>query len=273
MRSPTQGRRQTRTTPAGHPSTINMSGAFRRPTILQLRYRIAPEFWRVLLWLLGRRGGNWPLWIDSPQRSSPPPLDGLTATFVNHSTFLLGLSGVGILTDPIWADRAGPFSWLGPSRVRSSRAGVSLTALPPIDLVLLSHNHYDHLNLATLRRLLVHDPVFVTGLGNGRWLMRRGFRRVIQLDWWQSYRHGALEVTMTPAQHFSRRGLFDADRTLWGGFVVRGPAGAVFFAACRTRATPCTTSLKYAPTGTARPSAAAHRCRRTARWLMQTPTT
>jgi L-ascorbate metabolism protein UlaG (beta-lactamase superfamily) len=184
--------------------------------------------WRVMFWLLTRRRG-WPRWIDSPQGSAPPPLGGLTATFVNHSTFLLGLSGVGVLTDPIWANRAGPFSWLGPHRVR--RPGLAFTALPPIELVLLSHNHYDHCNLDTLRRLRAeHDPLFVTGLGIGRWLVRRGFTRVVELGWWQSHRHGALDVTMTPAQHFSRRGLFDADRTLWGGFVVRGPAGTVFFA-------------------------------------------
>src|SRR5207248_886003 len=127
------------------------------------------------------------------------------ATFVNHSCFLLRLPGVTVLTDPIWSDRASPLSWAGPRRVR--RPGLPFDRLPPVDVVLLSHNHYDHLDLPTLRRLRdAFDPLLLAGLGHGRYLARRGFRRVVELDWWQSYRHGpALEVTLTPARHFSRR--------------------------------------------------------------------
>jgi L-ascorbate metabolism protein UlaG (beta-lactamase superfamily) len=187
---------------------------------------------QVLRWVLGRRRGAWPRWVEDPPQPppAPPPPGGLALTFVNHSTFLLRLPGLAVLTDPIWSNRAGPVPWVGPRRAR--RPGLAFDRLPPIDLVLLSHNHYDHLNLPTLRRLRDSwGPVVVTGLGNGALLARHGLQRVVELDWWQSYRHGSrLEVTMTPAQHFSGRGPFDADRMLWGGFTLRGPAGLVFFA-------------------------------------------
>jgi L-ascorbate metabolism protein UlaG (beta-lactamase superfamily) len=189
-------------------------------------------FWQVLRWMLGRRRTAWPRWVEDPP---PPPLPapppgGLAVTFVNQSTFLLRLPGATLLTDPIWSDRASPLSWAGPRRAR--RPGLAFNDLAPVGLVLLSHNHYDHLDLPTLRRLRdAWNPLVVTGLGLGRYLERRGFRRVVELDWWETYRHAErLEITFTPARHFTRRGLFDTNRVLWGGFALRGPAGLVYFA-------------------------------------------
>lgn len=188
--------------------------------------------WQVLRWMLGRRRTPWPRWVEDPPPPPLPPLPpgGLAATFINQSTFLLRLPGATLLTDPIWSDRASPVSWAGPRRAR--RPGLPFNDLPPVGLVLLSHNHYDHLDLPTLRRLRdAWKPLVVTGLGLGRYLERRGFRRVVELDWWETYRHGErLEVTFTPARHFTRRGLFDTNRVLWGGFALRGPAGLVYFA-------------------------------------------
>jgi L-ascorbate metabolism protein UlaG (beta-lactamase superfamily) len=179
-----------------------------------------------------RRPVRWPRWIDDPVRDGPPaaPADHeIAATFVGQSTFLIQLGGVNALTDPVWSHRASPVRWAGPRRVR--RPGIAFDDLPPVHLVLVSHNHYDHMDLPTLRRLRQRfDPVFVTGLGNRRYLRKRGLRRVEELDWWQSCpAPGGLTVTMTPAQHFSRRGLFDRLRTLWGGFVLTAGTKQVFF--------------------------------------------
>ncbi len=188
--------------------------------------------WRVLGWMARRRPQPWPRWIDDPTQPGPPAVLGphqIAATFVGQSTFLLQLDGVNVLTDPVWSDRASPLRWAGPRRVR--RPGLAFEQLPPIHLVLVSHNHYDHMDLTTLRRLQRRfDPLFVTGLGNRHYLRKRGLRRVEELDWWQTCPGpGGMVVTMTPAQHFSRRGLFDRLRTLWGGFVLTSASGRIFF--------------------------------------------
>src|SRR5262249_50928045 len=112
------------------------------------------QVWRVLGWMAKRRPERWPRWIDDPDQPGPP--DGLSphqiaATFVGQSTFLLQINGVNVLTDPVWSDRASPLRWAGPRRVR--RPALAFDKLPPIHLVLISHNHYDHMDLTTLRRL------------------------------------------------------------------------------------------------------------------------
>ncbi len=196
----------------------------------------APKYgfraWRVLNWLARRRPQRWPRWIDDPLLPDPPAVlagHAVAATFIGQSTFLLQWDSVNVLTDPIWSVRASPLRWAGPRRVR--RPGVDFDKLPPIDVVVLSHNHYDHMDLPTLRRLQQRfAPLFVTGLGNRRYLIKRGLTRIEELDWWQTW-EGAngLSVTMTPAQHFSRRGLFDRLRTLWGGFVLTAADKRVLF--------------------------------------------
>jgi L-ascorbate metabolism protein UlaG (beta-lactamase superfamily) len=184
----------------------------------------------VLRWMLTRRPARWPKHVEVSRPTVLPnvPPGGLSATFVGHSTFLLRLPEAVVLTDPIWSERASPLSWAGPRRVR--QPGLTWEQLPPVDLVLLSHNHYDHLDLPTLVRLRdTTNPLILTTLGLGPYLARRGFQRVVELDWWQDYRHADLQVTLTPARHASGRGLFDRDRTLWGGFVVRSAGGVVFY--------------------------------------------
>jgi len=162
----------------------------------------------------------WPAWIEEPPRQ-PQPLNGGTVvvTFVGHSTFLIQTAAGNILTDPMYSKRAGPFNLVGPRRVR--QPAVRFDDLPPIAVVLLSHNHYDHCDLATLRRVARRfDPLIVTPLGNGRFARRVGFRRIEELDWWQAASTSPLPVTLTPARHFSARTPFDRNRALWGGFVV-----------------------------------------------------
>jgi len=194
----------------------------------------APAGFRALLrWQFGRNQGAWPAWVENTARPDLPAVLGprdCAVTFVGHATFLLQFAGLNVLTDPIWSDRCSPVSWAGPKRVRAP--GIDFAALPRIDLVLLSHNHYDHLDLATLRRLhAAHRPLIVTTLGNAPFLAAEGIDTAVELDWWQSHEpQPGVKVTVTPAQHFAARGLHDRSKTLWGGFVLETPAGKVWFA-------------------------------------------
>jgi L-ascorbate metabolism protein UlaG (beta-lactamase superfamily) len=190
-------------------------------------------FLDFLRWQLTRRRGEWNKWNYS-EPVAPPPMrvDGekLRITFVNHATVLIQTGSLNILTDPIWSDRASPFTWAGPKRHRAP--GLRFEDLPPIDVVLLSHNHYDHLDLATLIRLSKeHEPRFVAGLGNRALLQKHGIADAIELDWWdEAELSNQGRVTCVPAQHFSGRSLSDIDCTLWCGFVIQAPAGNIYFA-------------------------------------------
>ncbi len=149
-------------------------------------------------------------------------------TFINQASFLIRLPGALVLTDPIFSQRCSPVSWAGPKRVRAP--GIALADLPRPDVVVLSHNHYDHMDLPSLRALQQrHAPTFVTMLGNGRRLARLGIA-AIELDWWQEVRQGALRIIATPARHFAARTPFDRNRALWGGFMLGVPDGQVLFA-------------------------------------------
>ena len=158
---------------------------------------------------------RWPSEVPvEPRRPPAAGPDEVIVTFVGHSTFLIQAAGINALIDPVYAKRAGPLSFAGPRRVRAP--GVRFDDLPPISLVLLSHNHYDHCDLGTLRTLTRRfHPAAVTPTGNGRLLRAAGFQRIEELDWWQASSTAPLPVTVTPAQHFSARGPFDRNRALW----------------------------------------------------------
>ena len=181
--------------------------------------------------ILERRGG-WPAWIDVPTDTPPTRVGGsdIRVTFVNHATLLIQLDSLNILTDPVWSDRVSPVSWLGPKRHRPP--GIRFEDLPPIDVVLLSHNHYDHMDLPTLRRLVAaFHPRIVAGLGNAAYLARHGVPGAEDIDWWQSRALArGVRVTGVPAQHWSARSLTDKWKTLWLGFVIEGRGGPVYFA-------------------------------------------
>jgi L-ascorbate metabolism protein UlaG (beta-lactamase superfamily) len=172
----------------------------------------------------------WPAHVDLlPQR--PPQLDGAAAvvTFIGHSTFLLQTAAGNVLTDPMYSQRAGPLNVLGPKRVR--QPAVRFEDLPPISVVLLSHNHYDHCDLPTLRKLADRDdPLVVTPLGNGDLARSAGIRRVQERDWWQEATTTPLPIALTPAHHFSARTPLDRNRALWGGFVLTTGGQRIFFA-------------------------------------------
>ncbi len=188
----------------------------------------------VLRWkLLGGRPADWPQQPGAeavtpalPTHLSP---DEAAATFIGHSTFLLQFAdGLNVLTDPVWSERVSPVKFAGPRRARPP--AIAFDDLPPVQLVLVSHGHYDHLDLATLRRLDERfNPLFLTGLGNHAFLRGHGLRQVEELDWWQSHRFRGLEVTFTPAQHWSKRSAGKRNDTLWGGFWLRSGKLSVYF--------------------------------------------
>ena len=243
------------------PSNAFAPAPFRRGTFHNASGRTKHGLAAALRWLITRSPGPWPTHVEDVQVA--PPLarvdDGsVRATVIGHATVLVQVAGLNVLTDPVMSTRIGPTSWLGPRRVRAP--AVPFDAIPPIDVVLLSHDHYDHLDRPTLRRLAARDdPLVLTGLRVGR---KVPSRNVVELDWWQSHAlRDGIAATYVPAEHFSGRGAFDRDKSLWGGFVLDTPHGKVYFAgdtargfhfrAIRERFGPMTLSLlpigAYAP--------------------------
>lgn len=160
-----------------------------------------------------------------------PVQTGLRATWLGHSTVLLEIDGRRVLTDPVWSERASPLRFAGPKRFQP--VPVPISALPPLDAVVLSHDHYDHLDQGGVRELARLGVPFYTSLGVGAHLAAYGVpeERIVELDWWESAQLPGADLTFTaaPSQHFSGRGLGDRNRTLWSSFVVKGPRHAVFF--------------------------------------------
>jgi L-ascorbate metabolism protein UlaG (beta-lactamase superfamily) len=197
-------------------------------------------------WLTGDGRARWPETVSVTPTIPPRRVDGqkMLVTWIGHSTVLVQTAGLNILTDPIWSERASPFSFLGPKRVRAP--GVRFDDLPKIDLVLVSHDHYDHMDLATLKRLWERDrPRIVTSLGNGTILAAAGIRAeafdwgrgtMVHCDWHPDPRlqYRAMippcRVTIEPVHHWSSRWGVDRNRALWSGFSIRLPGGNLFFA-------------------------------------------
>jgi L-ascorbate metabolism protein UlaG (beta-lactamase superfamily) len=193
----------------------------------------AKGLWDLVRWKWSAEPGPWDEFTDARPGSAPPRgvKEGeLRVTFVNHATLLVQIDGLNILTDPIWSERSSPVSWAGPKRVRPP--GIRFEDLPPIDVVLISHNHFDHLDLPTLERLAsTFRPRFIVPLGNHDLLAERQIQRIHELDWWQSFALSErTRVSAVPAQHFSQRGVHDRDASLWAGFVIESQAGSVYFA-------------------------------------------
>ncbi|MEO8725190.1 MAG: MBL fold metallo-hydrolase [Acidobacteriaceae bacterium] len=182
--------------------------------------------------MLTRRPGKWRKWTANRLQPAPPERVGageLRVTFVGHATVLIQFDGVNLLTDPMWSLRASPVQWAGPKRRRP--AGIPLKQLPPIDAVLLSHNHYDHCDLPTLKQIARrYQPAIYLPLGLRALAAACGFSIMHEMDWWESQSCGQLAIRSLPAQHFSARTPFDRNRTLWCGWEIASPSsGAVQF--------------------------------------------
>ena len=221
--------------PSSSPSHHRPDGGFRNPWPSSQLH----GFRDFLKWTLVERRKNArppdpdpaTFQLGTPQfvkpRSAP---DAVTLTWIGHSSFLLQLAGLNILLDPIWSQRASPVQFVGPRRW--VRPGIAFDALPPIDVVALSHDHYDHLDAGTIRRLASRYPAahWLAPIGVGAFLRHRGAREVTERDWWETTTIGAVKVTCVPAQHFSGRTIGRRNRTLWCGWTFQSTDYRVFFA-------------------------------------------
>jgi len=212
------------------PSHHAPGGGFQNPGGARITARVGS----LLKWKFVDRPYRVPLAGPLPRATPafvvPRNREGaLSVTWVGHSTLLVQIGAVNVLTDPMWSDRASPVQWAGPRRLTAP--GVPFEALPPIDVVLQSHDHYDHLDDRTVRRIAAAHPDarWVAPLGVGPFLRARGVRQVTEHDWWDETDAGGLRIACAPAQHFSGRGFRDRNRSLWCSWAVRGRGAAVYF--------------------------------------------
>jgi N-acyl-phosphatidylethanolamine-hydrolysing phospholipase D len=177
---------------------------------------------RIWVTLAPRPGAAPRVPYDSAAIARSPSL-----TWIGHSTFLVRMDGVTFLTDPMFSERASPFSFAGPRRLVPP--GVPLDALPAVDFVVLSHDHYDHADLESVKELAERGVTFVVPMGLGEWVRRAG-GNAVELDWWQAVELHGVRIQSVPAQHFSGRSLMDGGRRLWAGWVVSGPTRRFYHA-------------------------------------------
>ncbi len=204
---------------------IYKNGRFDLPS-----HRREASFIEIMKWQLGGSKAKWPRHVPNKAYTAPPARvddNRIAATWIGHATVLLQTQGLNILTDPFFSKRASPTQLIGPSRVRNP--GIALKNLPPIDLILLSHSHYDHMDKPALQWLAKNRAAkLITPLQNAR--HTNGFE-VIDLDWHEAHSHGQAQITVLPALHWSKRTTRDTNRSLWGAFMVELPAGAIYFGA------------------------------------------
>lgn len=188
------------------------------------------NFFDLIKWKITAEDSNWPELVAN-QTYPVIPLDETkraVVTFINHATFLIKLKNLTVLTDPVFSERVSPFKFLGPKRVRE--AGMKLEELPLIDVVIISHNHYDHLDLESLKQIDgKFHPLFLVPLGNEKLLKEAGIQNVREMDWWEEQLIKEHKIVFTPSQHWSARGLFDRCETLWGSFYILSPQFKTYF--------------------------------------------
>lgn len=174
---------------------------------------------------------KWPVFVENtatPILAENLPLEKTHITYINHASHLIQLQNCNILLDPVFSKSTGP-SFLGPKRVRNP--GIDLHHLPPIHFVLISHNHYDHMDLKSLNHLnKLFNPLFIVPLGNQKYLSSQKISNVIELDWWQTHKYNTQQsISLVPAQHWSMRKINDANKALWGGFWITSGALKIYY--------------------------------------------
>lgn len=194
------------------------------------------SFWQLLKWRMTGNPKDWPEQVENPpmelnvKDTSKIPEGEVYVTFINHSTCLIQTKDLTLITDPVYSKRVSPVSFAGPARVRPP--AVPFDKLPKIDVVIISHNHYDHLDLDTLEKISKRDgSKFIVPLGDKDLLEVEGIDNVLEADWWQEFQLTDItSLTMTPVQHWSARGLFDRRDSLWGGYVISQKNKQIYFA-------------------------------------------
>lgn len=189
------------------------------------------SFLDVLKWKIGADTKPWPENVKNKDYPAPVLPEGkkVNLTFINHATFLIQLQGLTVITDPVFSERVSPVTFAGPKRARLP--GVTLENLPAIDVVIVSHNHYDHMDLSSLKAIdAKFHPLFIVPLKNREFLIKNGIQNVVELDWWQEHKVKAATFTLTPCLHWSSRSLWDKYETLWGSFMVTMEGFKLYFA-------------------------------------------
>lgn len=191
------------------------------------------SFGKIVRAITTTKRGPWPSWIENtskPRLADSRDHDTTVVTFINHATFLLESDGIRTLIDPVFSKSVGPYGKIGAKRRRLP--GMDIDDIPKIDVILISHNHYDHLDLPALKQLSQkYNPIVLVPLGDKQWLEKKGISRVEELNWWDTIEVSTdYSVTFVPAQHSSGRGLFDRDHSLWGGWVVSSSNKNIFHA-------------------------------------------
>lgn len=186
--------------------------------------------WDILKWKLTADAAEWPQSVAN--KDYPLPMVSAeqrsVVTFINHATFLIQLKDLNILTDPIFSKRASPMTFMGPKRIREP--GIQLEMLPKIDVVIISHNHYDHLDLEALKQLdAKFHPLMLVPLGDEKLLKEAGIQNVREMDWWHEQEIREHKIVFTPSQHWSARGLFDKCESLWGSYFILSPDFKLYF--------------------------------------------
>lgn len=191
-------------------------------------------YFTFLKWQFSRKPSKWPEFINDnaiPQIANDLKEGEISTSFINHISHLIQINGYNFLTDPQFSMRTSPIQFIGPKRHR--KPGIEFDNLPKIDFVLISHNHYDHMDKDSIRKLAKKfNPTFIVPLGNKKNLEKFGAKNIIELDWWQNYqiKNEKVQVTVVPAQHWSKRTLFDVNKALWGGFVIESYGKKIYFA-------------------------------------------
>lgn len=190
------------------------------------------SLWDLIKWGITRNRGPWPRTRMKHPEIKPPVVTGeqnVNICYINHASILISTKHINILTDPIWSERASPFSFVGPKRIQDP--GIRFSDLPRIDIVLISHNHYDHLDIPTLKQLHnKFNPLFIVPLANKKILQKHGIQKIQELDWWQEKAIEDSVITLLPSQHWSSRTLFDRFKSLWGAYGILVNRKRIYFA-------------------------------------------
>ena len=214
------------------PETFSKSSHYDGKQFFNLNVTPQKNFFDIIKMLSSKEDKKWPKFIPlSIPSFSPVNLQDneVNLTFINHASFLIQLKNLTILTDPIFSERAGPGGWLGPKRVR--QAGIKFDELPQVQVILISHNHFDHMDMPSLIKLnKKFKPLFIVPLGNKKYLQKNAIQNVIELDWWEKHTLNATQsITIVPAQHWSRRSFMDTNAALWGGFWLTSQSLNIYF--------------------------------------------